>query len=332
MRRAGHRLLLVVLLATLMLAAACDGANSVPTADPADASPAATEAAFPTAVGSPPPTVSPATPVQADSAALVEARPYRLVVPDHLDTESAAPLLLVLHGYGQGPEFSRYLNLDPVASEHGALVAYPLGTPDGFDRRFWNATDVCCDFFGAGVDDVTYLGAVLDDVASKHRVDASRIYVAGYSNGAFMAQRLACDLDGRIAAVVAVSGVNWLDPAMCAPSEAVSVLQVHGDADPVVQYIGGRMQDGQQLYPSVPASIEGWRDRNDCNPTPAVDESVLDIASNLPGEETSITRYEDCDEGAAAELWTVHGGDHDIEFNDAFAEQVWAFFEEHPKP
>jgi polyhydroxybutyrate depolymerase len=334
MRRAGSRLhshVGLTFLVTFVLMLACEGGPEERAAQSA-LEPAASDAPSPATAASPLSVVPTATAASADSAALVEARPYGLVVPEDVEDGEAVPLIVVLHGYGQGPEFAGYFNLDAVAAEHGAIVAYPLGTPDAFGRRFWNATDVCCDFLRRGVDDVAYISAVIDDVASKHRVDARRIFVVGYSNGAFMAQRLACEIDERIAAVVAVAGVNWLDPAMCAPSEAVSVLQVHGDADPIVQYIGGRMADGAQRYPSVQASIEGWRDRNGCNLTPEVAESVLDIASNVAGAETSVTRYEDCPAGGAAELWTVHGGDHDIVFNGAFAESVWEFLENHPKP
>ena len=321
--RAGLRLLAAALLIAAG-AVACRGDG--PDGDPAGASLTGASTVSPT------PEALTATPASADSAALVAARPYRLVEPEDYDPGEAAPLVIVLHGYGQGADFGEYFNLDPVAGRHGALVAYPLGTPDALGRRFWNATDACCDLFGRGVDDVAYLRAVIDDVSSRYRVDARRVSVVGYSNGAFMAQRLACELDSRIAAVVAVAGVNWADPALCAPLGQVAVLQVHGDADTVVRYLGGRMLGGPALAPSVRTSIEGWRDRNGCGPAPKILETALDIASDLAGAETAVERYEGCGRGGAAELWTVHGGDHDIVFSAEFAEAVWRFLEAHPKP
>ena len=335
MHRAGLRprpFSALVVMSLLLLVAACQDSGG-DGADVRAPSGAGMEAAKPAATStSLPTTTATAEGDSADGGGLVEARPYRLVEPEDFDDEAAAPLIVVLHGYGQGAEFADYFNLDPVASEHHALIVYPLGTLDVFERRFWNATNVCCDFFLRGIDDVAYLGAVIDDVVSKHHVDAKRVFVVGYSNGAFMAQRLACELDDRVAAVVAVAGVNWLDPTLCAPSEAVAVLQVHGDADPVVQYIGGRMADGAGVYPSVQASIEGWRDRNGCATAPELTEAALDLTTKLNGVETSVTRYAACAAGGAAELWTVRGGDHDIDFNDAFAEAVWDFLEAHPKP
>lgn len=317
-------LLAIVLLALL----GCEGDEG---AGGGDAS-SAPEATFPAA---PPPATGDArvdTPAGSDAAALVAARPYHVVEPDDYDASEAAPLVVVLHGYGQGAEFEGTLHLIPTAAEHGALLAYPLGTVDAFGRRFWNATDVCCDFFRTGIDDVAYLAAVIDDMSSRYEVDAGRVYVVGYSNGAFMAQRLACELDERIAAVVSVAGVNWADPAQCTPSAPVAVLQVHGDADPVIHYLGGRMTEGGAAYPSVQASIEGWRDRDGCAATPEVFDLALDIAADIEGPDTSVMRYEDCEVGGAAELWTVHGGNHDITFSEAFAEAVWEFLEEHSRP
>jgi polyhydroxybutyrate depolymerase len=299
--------------------------------DDPESSPTA-EATFPPAESSVTAEAVTATPAAADSPALVAERPYRLREPDGLDRDKAAPLIIVLHGYGQGPEFEGYFHLGPVADQHGALLAYPLGTVDAIGRRFWNATDVCCDFFGRGVDDVAYIGAVIDDVSSRYQVDAKRVYVIGFSNGGFMAQRLACELSGRVAAAVSVAAVNWADPARCEPSSPVAVLQVHGDVDPVIHYLGGRMSEGGPPYPSVQASIEGWRDRNGCAPAPENSGQLLDVAENLDGAETAVEHYEDCAPGGAAELWTVHGGNHDVVFSDAFGEAVWSFFEEHVKP
>ena len=36
--------------------------------------------------------------------------------------------------------------------------------------------------------------------------------------------------------------------------------------------------------------------------------------------------------GGATELWTVHGGNHDVVFSDAFGDAVWQFFEAHARP
>ena len=49
-----------------------------------------------------------------------------------------------------------------------------------------------------------------------------------------MAHRMACDHADAIAAIVSIAGATFLNPDDCAPSEPVSVLQVHGTNDAVI--------------------------------------------------------------------------------------------------
>ena len=39
----------------------------------------------------------------------------------------------------------------------GFALAFPDGTRDSSGRRFWNATDACCNFENTPVDDVAYI-------------------------------------------------------------------------------------------------------------------------------------------------------------------------------
>jgi polyhydroxybutyrate depolymerase len=319
-----------LLAALLLLACSGDGAESDPTPPSTTTRPQGSPTA---GAGGPPSTATleaTASPPPARAAALLTARPYTSVVPASYDEGEPAPLLLMLHGYGQGADFTSHLNVDmtAVAEAEGAILVYPLGTPDGFGRRHWNGTDACCDFFDARVDDVAYLAAVLDDVEARYDIDEQRVFVLGYSNGAFMAHRLACELAPRIAAIVAIAGVNWLNASQCQPSEPVAVLQVHGDADNVVRYLGGSTV---AQHPSAQASIETWRSLNGCSPT-AEGSTSLDLIPTLPGAETGVERYEGCRTNGAAELWTVLGATHDPLFGPNFPTEVWDFLSSHAKP
>jgi polyhydroxybutyrate depolymerase len=181
-------------------------------------------------------------------------RPYQLMVPEG-ETDAPAPLIVLLHGYGaSGAIQAAYFGILDVAAEQGILVAYPDGLKDGMNRRFWNATDACCNFTGGEQDDVAYLTALIDDVAANHPVDPARVYLVGHSNGGFMAHRMACERSSRIAAIVSLAGVTWDEPAACDPSAPVAVLQVHGDADTTIRYEGGVLAGHVELW-----TIEGGR-------------------------------------------------------------------------
>lgn len=245
---------------------------------------------------------------------------------------------MVLHGYGEdGPTSHRYFGLDGVATEHRLLVAYPSGSRDRHRRRFWNATDGCCNFYKAPVDDMAYLDAVLTDIASKHRIDSKRIYLLGLSNGGFMANRFACEHPGRVAALVSLSGAGWRDAARCKPAESVAALFIHGDADEVVRYEGGslasRVTDAPTPpadYPSARESVAVWVKRGGCAPVPEVLPS-LDLDANVLGRETHVERWRGCQGGDIA-LWTLHGSTHVPNPGPDFAAQIAGFLVVQRKP
>ncbi len=259
----------------------------------------------------------------AEAAALLRDRPYRLQIPPGLDPLRPAPLVLVLHGFGSsGAGIDGYFGLGKAAAARGLLLATPEGTRDPRGRRFWNATDACCDLAATRVDDVAYLSAVLADVAAHHPVDPRRVYAVGHSNGGFMAHRLACDRADLLAAVVALAGDVWKAPRRCQPSEPVAVLQVHGDRDAVIPYEGGALTsprgDEGPTLPSAPESVATWAAKNGCGGALADTGRRLALVRGSAGAETRVERHA-CTRGAA-ELWTIRGGAH----VPALAQPAWA--------
>ena len=261
---------------------------------------------------------------------LIDARPYRSVVPTGYDPKTPTPLLLLLHGYSAtGLAEDIYLGLGAAVNRRGFLYAYPDGTVDKVGNHFWNATDACCNFFGSTVDDVAYLNAVVDDMSAKYNVDPKRIYVAGHSNGGFMAHRLACDSAGRFAAAMALAGDVWLDPGKCNPSQPVALLQVHGDADESILYLGGSTGLGA-TYPSAPASVGTWAQKNHCSAA-ATPGAPMTLDSSLPANQTAVDRYTACATGGAAELWTIHGGTHVPTFVAGWADTLYDWLSAHAR-
>jgi polyhydroxybutyrate depolymerase len=261
---------------------------------------------------------------------LVTARPYHFKAPSGYDSSKPTPLLVMLHGYSVDSIWEdNYLHLSALAESKTMLYAYPDGTKDAKGNRFWNADDACCNVFGAKVDDVAYIAAVIDDVASKYNVDAKRVYVVGHSNGAFMAHRLACDLAPKIAAVVALAGDVWLDATRCAPTVPVAVAQIHGDADQTILYDGGTFA-GLSPYPAAKDSVATWGAKDTCSGALTDTGTTLDLVSTVAGAETSVARFA-CSAGAA-ELWTMHGAGHIPALTPAFATAIGDFLSAHAKP
>lgn len=256
-------------------------------------------------------------------------RPVELTVPAAYDAESQWPLLMVLHGYGVTPAIQTgYFGVNALVDSHGVLLIAPEGTTNQANDPFWNATDACCGF-GASVDDVAYLRSLIEDVSTDYSVDASRVFVIGHSNGGFMTHRMACDASDLVTAAVSLAGMTWLDPSDCAPSDDVSVLQIHGDLDDTIFYAGGTVDASVPGYPSAAETVAHWQTYDGCAPGLVLDPVRKDLDFGLAGEETRVERF-DCGTSLDVELWTMEGAGHIPDFHD-FARDVWPWLDAHPR-
>jgi polyhydroxybutyrate depolymerase len=296
----------------------------------ADRGPGYSDAA-PRAGGADPPDAAAGVP---DGGAPIfgDERPAVVQVPPGHDPAVPAPLLIALHGYGSNGAFvTGYAGLDELVDQTGILVATPEGTRDGDGYQFWNATDACCDFAGSGVDDVAYLTRLIEQIRAAYSVDASRIFLVGHSNGGFMAYRMACERADLIAGVVSLAGATHVDAVDCAPSEPVSVLQIHGDLDATVDYDGGTLPSSDTPYPGARKTLAHWASYDGCAATTSA-AAPLDLDALAAGAETAVDRADDCRPGIAAELWTVVGADHVVLFTSALAPALRDWIAAHPKP
>lgn len=243
-------------------------------------------------------------------------RPVTVHVPDGTDP-AGAPLLLILHGYtSNGAAMATFLPLGDAAAERGVVWAYPDGTVNERGERFWNATDACCGF-GATVDDAAYLIALIDEIAATTRIDRARVYIAGHSNGGFMSHRMACAGAGKVTAIAAISGVTFADPAGCAPTAAVGILQVHGTDDATIPFAGGvirvpGLQDA--AYPGAAETARMWLRFDGCDASLAETtrriDAVVDLGTPAEPAETTVAESTGCAPGGRVELWTMHGAGH----------------------
>lgn len=255
------------------------------------------------------------------------ARPATVRVPAGYDPRVPAPLLVVLHGYGTGGVITDvYVKMTSIADAHGFFYVAPDGTIDSKGKRFWNATDDCCDYDETGVDDVGYLTSLVHEIEGAYAIDPKRIFVMGHSNGGYMAHRLACDRADVFAAAVSFAGAVWLDASRCNPSAPVGVLEIHGTKDTEVLY------DGSPTYPSAVQTIATWADKNRCAHDATPVPTMLRVSGDSPGPDTTIATHLGCAANGAAELWTIGGAGHLFAFTPDALEAVWRFMMDHAKP
>ncbi len=253
-------------------------------------------------------------------------RAARLQTPPTADVEPI-PLILSLHGYGGEPEaHDWYFGLSERIMEYRFALITPQGTTDSRGNAFWNATDACCNFEGSAVNDSGWLGGLIAE--AREIVDISGVYVVGYSNGGFMAYRLACDgLEGLVS-IVSLAGSSFADPERCAGVAPVSVLQIHGTDDLDIPYAGTEEYAGG--YPGAETLVRRWAERAGCDPEAVEVTAALDLEATIDGAETSVQRIrEGCEQGVTIELWTIAEGDHLPFFQDDWTDLLldWLFDE-----
>lgn len=268
---------------------------------------------------------------------------YDRVVPGTYDG-TPTPLVVDLHGYLSGAAGQAAMSdLAATAEQEGFVLATPQGNGD---LPYWNAVP-----HPELPDDVTFVADVIDDVSATVCIDPARVYVDGFSNGAFLTSLVACELSDRVAAVAAVAGL--LVPEGCAPSRPVPVLAIHGTADRYVGVDGPPNpalddlqwnDDSRAAFDGLPfapvtTAAAGWAALDGCDPEP----------TRAPaGPSVELVAYDGCAGDAAVALYLVDGGGHTwpgsafshasaailgpttdaIDANDV----IWTFFTEHPMP
>jgi len=207
-----------------------------------------------------------ATPVPEHVEASGAQREYLLVAPERSQT-APRPLVLVLHGHlgtaanalggGRVPSpLSAWLD---VAERENLLVAALQGLKGSDNRTGWHDCRSDADD-NPQVDDVAFASHVAKQLVDDGRADPKRIYVMGMSNGAIMTLRLALEMQPAPAAVAAVAGTMAAKSECTGPPRPVSVLLIHGTADPLVPYAGGSVGLGDRRDRGSVVSVAATRD------------------------------------------------------------------------
>ncbi len=248
-------------------------------------------------------------------------RTYRVFTRADHDAAKPAPVLFALHAYATAPDvLVRSYSLEALAVRgRGFILVVPEGNRDAVGHYFWNASRACCGEGQARPEDLRYLQDVLGEVKRRYAVDAAQVLALGVSNGGFMAHRWACSAGAELTAIASICGAGpGPEDLPCAPSERVSVLQIHGDADEIVRYGGGYMRGSE--YPSALSTL-----------TPFLRAGHAPQASETRTSHTflfgKIHKQEWLNGPARIALWTVEGANHKLRAAQASVPEILDFLQ-----
>jgi polyhydroxybutyrate depolymerase len=237
-------------------------------------------------------------------------RTYVLHVPQRA-VRGQAPLVVALHGQGgSGENILEQGRWIEKADAEGFVVVAPEGLAENpkrrarflGNRRSWNSGDLTGSPASARrTDDSGFIRAVIEAVRAEQGIDARRIYVTGFSNGAAMAFRLGLDLSDIVTAIAPVANGLLMEARPLA--KPVSLLMIWGLDDPLNPYAGGpvRRQSETVVRPSAEASLAAWSRLLACKGAPAVQQIGADVTRRA---------HTGCAGGSEALLISVAGLGH----------------------
>lgn len=188
-----------------------------------------------------------------------QQRTWRIFVPSSNNTDSPMPLVFNFHGTSSNPEEISALNqLEVLAEQETFIVVAPQAAfsyePEG--PKTWNVEQL-----NSPYNDIAFVKALIAQLQQDYSIDTRRIYATGFSGGARMSSRLACDMADTFAAVAPIAGVRYGEN--CAPVKPMPVITYHGTQDPVNHYTH-KTDSPRYWREGVEPAIDGWVSHNQC--------------------------------------------------------------------
>ncbi len=208
------------------------------------------------------------------------ARDCYVYLPQSRGAQAGLPVVFNLYGYGGSSNEARtYHHSHILGDSVGFITIYP----DAFDKRWNSGLGDNPGWPTPNVDDVGFISLIIDSLISKYKIDTSRVYVCGNSNGGFMSLKLAGLLGNRIASAASVSGVLTNSTAASYnTTRPVPVLTINGTSDNLLPYYGGKTG----LF-SVDSTIEFLRNKSFC----FLPAEMLSIPDINPNDQSTVVKY-----------------------------------------
>jgi polyhydroxybutyrate depolymerase len=240
-------------------------------------------------------------------------RSYLLHVPSAYQGNAPVPLILDFHAIlASGADEESISPYPALVDPEGVIMAFPNGL-SGPDGPAWDVGPCCV----AGVDDVAFARAVVQQVEQLACIDPARVFAVGAVMGGGMAYYLGCNA-ADVFAGVSSAGFDLLQEnvAACKPSRPITVISFRSPSDTLVPYAGGE----SSLVPGMAVTFLGaqktfqtWASLDDCGPSPS------------PADSNGCSSYSNCAAGVIVTLCSTATGAPN-------AAVAWPTLMDHPKP
>ena len=273
------------------------------------------------------------------------SRKYMEYIPTS-SPDGSMPVIFLLHGLGDNCNNFSQLGFEDVApnwiiitpeatnatisimgSSMGAGTAWAAGV--GGENITYMGFPLGNIELNEGVNDDGFILAILDSLENNFNVDTDSVFVAGFSMGGFMSNKMAIKHADRITAVASVSGtIGHFQPFE--PTGNINTMHIHGTADETISYDNANFDFNGIAIPvgiGADSLVETWREYNQCAAEPTVYQYVNSKEDNLTFEQYT---YKNEETGNKTVFIKVNNGTHtwydgynnDIDYN----REIYNFF------
>lgn len=252
-------------------------------------------------------------------------RSYRVYQSPNYNASVPASLLIALHGLGDNMTNFSGIGFSYIADTANIICIFPQAVSDPYAGTAWNSGAGMYGYYpNATVNDIGFINALIDTSKANYSIDASRVYLCGFSMGGFMTERMALQSNTKIAAFGSMSGTIGNGVTTHNPGRHVPIAHFHGTSDSTVYYTG-------DLYGIDPDSlIHFWAINNSCSPTPTTYSYP-----NVANDSITVERFEYSNGDPQSDVWfyKMYGATHTVLFqpvNDMTEPiELWLFLRRH---
>jgi polyhydroxybutyrate depolymerase len=241
-------------------------------------------------------------------------RSFVYYAPPELDPSSAAPVVIVAHGWTMtGQQMVDLTHYQALADREGFVALFPDGQPLSIGP--WNVGNGACPS-SLGVlplatgDDQAFIDAMLAFTESDRCVERRHLFVTGFSMGGYFSNETGC-LRSDIAGVAPHSGGSH-DLSAC-PVERKPVILFHGTMDGLIPVTCGK------------EARDRWVEHNGCSAevdTVDVLGGHCEYSKGCPaGGQVALCLFDGMDHG-----WAGGNGAYGFPSFEPATELSWSFF------
>jgi poly(hydroxyalkanoate) depolymerase family esterase len=267
-------------------------------------------------------------------------RYYAVYVPVSMPANPA--MVLMLHGtkFNVAPTTITHLNWgwQSVADKYGFILVQPVSTYNPASQQWnWDAYFMDAAFPSPPPDDSGFLRQLIVNLKAQYSVNPKQVYVAGFSSGAQMAERVGVELSDLVAAISPASGQlagqqvppPGLPPTP--PQKPISVQEWHGTADTNLwpcNYGTTKYSGVTFTLDTVDDTFNYWTQQNACT---VLQTTQALCTNNAPTPGMSGNVASSCGAGNVEVqfIWEPNVAHSFQQQNDTAR---WLFFAAHPKP